>query len=253
MTRTTSDHPVRSGPSCRLAALALFAASALAPAQAVPVAPGASVLLPGTTLAERPDLAGVDLVADSFSVRVGHPLAPLAFGAGWQVRHQVVRSDATGALVMSVQLIWDYNIAPADFLVDAIWLDGWGGFEVDADYRTDLSGDRGPTSATRSDGGDRLELGFAFPLFSGNLMGDVHQDAMPIVVATDATAFDDSGVLTVVGRFSDRPGETFVGRVTGLAAPVAAPVPEPAAWATMALGLAALGTALRRRRGRTAA
>jgi hypothetical protein len=217
-------------------------------AQAVPVAPGDSVFLPGTTLADRPDLAGVDLQNDPLLLRVGHPFWPEGMAAGWSVRQQVLRSDVTGALVFSTQLIWSYNITLGDFLVDAIWLDGWGNAVTDVDYRTDLSGDRGPSFATRTDDGQRLDLGFGFPLFSGNLTGEPHEDSMPIVVATSATAFANSGAFTVVGRFSDRPGEVFVGRVDGLAVPVASPVPEPAGWALMTLGTLAL--ALRQRRGR---
>lgn len=164
------------------------------------------------------------------------------------MRQQVLRSDVTGALVFSTQLIWSYNITPGDFLVDAIWLDGWGDAVTDVDYRTDLSGDRGPSFATRDDDGQRLDLGFGFPLFSGNLTGEPHENSMPIVVATNATAFANTGAFTVVGRFSDRPGEVFVGRIDGLAVPVAAPVPEPAGWGLMALGTAVLAFARRRRR-----
>lgn len=222
---------------------ALLAAPA---AHAVPVAPGDSVFLPGTTLADRPDLAGPDLQNDQLLLQVGHPIWPEGIAAGWSVRQQVLRSDVTGALVFSTQLIWSYNITPGDFLVDAIWLDGWGDAVTDVDYRTDLSGDRGPSFATRTDDGQRLDLGFGFPLFSGNLTGEPHENSTPIVVATDAKAFDTTGTFTVVGRFSDRPGEVFVGRIDGLAVPMAAPVPEPAGWALMALGTAAL--ALKRRR-----
>lgn len=217
-------------------------------AQAVPLAPGDSGFLPGTTLAERPDLAGQDLYSGTLQVRVPHPLWPEGLVASWQVRQQVLRSDTTGALLFSLQLVWQSNITPGDFLVDAVWLDGWGPTATDVDYRTDLSGDRGPNFATRSADGQRLDLGFGFPLFSGNLTGEPHENAMPIVVATDAQAFATTGFFTVVGRFSDHPGEVFVGRIDGLAVPVAAPVPEPAGWGLMALGTAVLALARRRRR-----
>ena len=247
--RRADDHrrPWSIGRRVRLA-LATAAWLAAGAVQAVPVAPGDSVFLPGTTLNERPDLAGPDLQSDQLQVRVGHPFWPEGVAAGWSVRQQVLRSDVTGALVFSTQLIWSYNITPGDFLVDAIWLDGWGDAVTDVDYRTDLSGDRGPSFATRDDDGQRLELGFGFPLFSGNLTGEPHENAMPIVVATNVTAFANTGAFTVVGRFSDRPGEVFVGRVDGLAVPVAAPVPEPAGWGLMALGIAVLALARRRRR-----
>jgi hypothetical protein len=234
--------------SCLTAAMALAGMLAAGAAQAVVVVPGETLFLPGTTLSDRPDLAGVDLFNDGLDVRIGHPIWPEGVGAGWQVRQQVVRSEATGALVFSVQLVWDYNITPGDFLVDRLWLDGWGSFATDVDYRTDLSGDRGPSFATRSADGQRLDLAFGFPLVSGNLTGEPHEDSMPITVVTDAKAFTTTGTLTVAGRFSDRPGEVYFGRVDGLAVPMPVPVPEPAVWVTMALGLMALGSLRRRRR-----
>lgn len=243
-----------SNPCCRRAPVSLRAGLTLAilfaagAAQAVPLAPGDSGFLPGTTLAEWPDLAGQDLFSGTLQVRVPHPFWPEALIASWQVRQQVLRSDTTGALLFSLQLVWQSNITPSDFLVDALWLDGWGAAATDVDYRTDLGGDRGPTFATRSADGQRLDLGFGFPLFSGNQTDDPHENAMPVVVATDAQAFANTGVFTVVGRFSDRPGELFVGRIEGLAVPVAAPVPEPETWGLMALGTVVLALARRRRR-----
>ena len=232
------------------AGLTLAILLAAGAAQAVPLAPGDSSFLPGTTLAERPELAGQDLFSGTLQVRVPHPFWPEALVASWQVRQQVLRSDATGALLFSLQLVWQSNITPGDFLVDALWLDGWGAAATDVDYRTDLSGDRGPNFATRSADGQRLDLGFGFPLFSGNLTDDPHENGMPIVVATDATASANTGVFTVVGRFSDRPGEVFVGRIDGLAVPVAGPVPEPETWGLMALGMGVLALARRRHRVR---
>jgi hypothetical protein len=222
------------------AVLAMVAMAASGSAQAVPVSPEATVFLPGTTLADRPDLVGKALYDDMLDIRIGHPIAPAAIFAGWQVRQQVVRSDLTGALVFTAQLQWQLNITPARFLVDAVWLDGWGAFATDVDYRTDLDGDRGPSWATRSADGQRLALEFGFPLVSGNLVGDPQEDSRPMIIATDATAFANTGALTVVGRFDDRPDEVFYGRVEGLAVPVRAPVPEPAAWVLMALGIAAM-------------
>jgi hypothetical protein len=239
---------MRAGLATRWASLIAAAALAAGVAQAVPVAPGETVFMPGTTLAERPDLAGTDLLGDQLLVRVGHPLEPSAFQVWWNVRQTVVRSEQTGALVFSTQLLWGGNITPGDFRVDAIWLDGWGASSTDAVYRTDLSGDRGPTWATRSADGQRLEMAFGFPLFIGNLTGDVQEDAMPIQIVTDAPAFATTGALTVVGRFSDVPGETFVGRVVGLAVPVTAPIPEPGTAALMVVGALALA-GLRRRHG----
>jgi hypothetical protein len=226
--------------------LAVSLAMAGGGAQAVPVGPGQTVLLPGSTLLDRPDLAGLELHSDPLEVRVGHPIAPDLFFAGWEVRQRVVRSDNTGALMFSFQLLWDRNITPGDFLVDAIWLDGWGTISTDVDYRTDLDGDRGPTWASRSANGQRLDMGFGFPLVSGNLVGDPQEDSLPMAIATDAMDYTTTGALTVVGRFSDRPGEVFVGRVEGLAVPLATAVPEAAPLALMAMGFAAWAMVRRR-------
>lgn len=228
-----------------LAALALVASHSAA--YAATLAPGDSALLPGTTAAAEPDLAGAVIRDDTQPLRVtgGVPVGvdPDLFPTGFTVQDRVTRSNNTGNLIFGPRLRDSFNINPfaGNFLVDAVEVTGYAGFDVNANYRTDGAGVRGPTFAERSGDGDTLTFTFGFPLFVGNMMGLPQEDSYFFSIETDAEAFDESGTLTVFGRYQDAPGEVFSAQITGIAAPAIAPIPLPAAGLLLLAGLGALG------------
>jgi len=223
-----------------LFALSFVAAlTALAPAaRAVTLAPGDSVFVPGTTLAASPELAGTVLTDEDLGYYDFDPAPPTAVGHHYE--GTVILSDATGTLIFAPQLVDPLNITFGDVVLDQMVLTGFGGFETDVTYLTDGDGDRGPTFAERSGDGDALTFTFGFPLTIGNLVQEVQEESYPIVIVTDATAYESTGVATFYGRSELFPGEVLVARIDGIPVPVLAPVPLPAGALLLLSGLALL-------------
>ena len=218
------------------AALALFAATQ---AGAVPVAPGgAPVVLPGTTSAAQPDLAGVVLedVVTAWSSAI-NPMYGFP-GATGTLQSRVVRETSTGTLDFYWRLDVDSPSYPSD-IPTQLTITGLDlanfltGASFDANYRLDGLGTSAPADAfSASPGSFTFEMShttFGPPSSSYFLL--LHSNATDYA----ANAFATFGVTTV---------STF--------APVAA-IPEPSAYLLMALGLGATGLVMRRRRAATSA
>jgi hypothetical protein len=170
-------------------------------AHARPLPPGAAIDVTdpftGVSLADRPELAG-DVIFE-----VDQPFAGAAFSGTLTTR--IVRETGTGTLDFY------YRVSP---VLDSYDITGFNGFNIDADFRTDLPDDPGPKGAQgahRSADGDTV----GFDFVNGFLF-----------LQTDATAFDRSGTA----RLPDNSGDS-VATLSNVAVPTQAPpvVPLPPA------------------------
>lgn len=222
-------------------ALALLAPGAMA----VPLLPGNSVLLPGTTAAARPELAGT-IVFDDVDTQL-NVLNQLTF-AGYSYQNRVVRSDVTNTAIISPRLRDSFNVSFNDLFLDGFSVTGYAGWATDVDYRTDTLGDRGPTFVERSADGDVLTFTFGFPLISGNLFAEPHEESFFIDILTDAPSFALTGTATLDHRNLSWPGGGFTTQYTGIAVPSAAgAIPAVAPLSLLVAGLGGLLMAACRR------
>lgn len=187
--------------------------------------PGGSTFLPGTTLAERPDLAGTVLEDDLLFPYDFYD--EIVYLGGHQVQSRVTTTTGS-ALNFSVRLRDPSNNGYLDLLVDSVTLTGYAGFATDVLYRSDSSGDVGPSFAARSADGDAVTFDFAFPLFFGNLTQEEHQESYFLSIVTDAPSYAQTGRMIVTGHSSEHPGTILTAEIGGLWAPAALPtVPLP--------------------------
>ena len=122
--------------------LALFIAVMLATTvQAVPVTPGGNVALSGTTVAARPELAGVVVedVLRPFTINDASGLV-----ATGQVQDRVIRETASGTLTFSYRIINDVSSAGP---IVYFYPRSFTGFATDVDFRLDGLGTVGPSAA----------------------------------------------------------------------------------------------------------
>lgn len=221
-----------------LVAGAAFALLVFNEAAAVPVTPGGpAVVLPGTTVAAQPDLAGTileDVVTawdSAIDPMYGFP------GATGTLQSRVVRETSTGTL----DFYWRLVVSPASYpsyIPTQLTLTGLDlanfltGASFDANYRLDGLGTSAPADAFSANPGsftfEMSHTTFGPPSSSYFLL--LHSNATDYA----ANAFATFGVTTV---------STF--------APVAA-IPEPSTYLLMALGLGVTGWVARRRRATSA-
>jgi len=183
---------------------------------------GESISVPSATAISNPELAGTILNDNNLDLIL---YRQDAFLASYHYNNRVVRSDAGGATIFAPQLNWLNNITGFDFFIDQILLDGYAGIQTDVFYRTDATGDRGPTSVSRSANGDRLLFDFGFPIFSGNLVQEAHQDSFPINILTNANSFELTGTATIFARSTEDITQTFSITLLNVAVPTFADFP----------------------------
>ncbi|WP_299785091.1 hypothetical protein [uncultured Marivita sp.] len=212
---------------------AILSASAVG---AATLAPGDSILVTGTTAAANPELAGV-VIQDTIvsTPNVGVPDLPFLF-ARFEVQNRVVRSAVDGTMVFMPRILFGANVTAGNLLVDRVEMFGLGNFAIDANYLTDAPGDRGPTTASRSADGETLDFGFGFPLVINNLFSGVREESYPIALKTDATAFENSGQISIFARAQGDDFNTYRFDVSGIAVPVV-PLPSPLLMLLSGLGL----------------
>lgn len=217
---------------------------------AAPLNPGdANVFLSGTTVAAQPELAGDiahdnDLSADPYLYN-GNAALVLIEG----MDNLVVRSDVDGTLVFMPRNFYRVNTIEQT-QITRIELYGFGNYDIDANYRSDTPGDRGPTQASRGADGDTLAFDFGFPLNRGHLTASVKENPYYLSLHTNATEYALTGRASVFGRLMlDNGPLPFRFDFTGLAVPTGAPYTPPPAVPLPASGfllLGGLGLLLRR-------
>jgi len=205
-------------------------------AHAVVLSAGAGQILPGTSLAQRPELAGT-IIADqtfAFSQLSNDPTPDLT------LRNYVVRETATGTLDFYYQFnnVGTTVEGPQGSLV----LNGFTTTTIDADYRTDIGQSPGETGITYLPTSPNSQVFF----FGNTRSSDGMQwhiqpgaSLAPFFIRTNATDFIAAGEADIpnVNLF-----HTAFIPVSGSQPGV----PEPATLALLPLALAALVTRHRR-------
>ena len=137
------------------------------------------------------------------------------------------------------------NFSVSSFSVYQAVLGSFAGFTVNVGYAID-TGDIVPDSATR--GGAGLGVGFHFGTDANPTLGP-NQDSVFLLIATNATRYDSSGLLNIGGSNGGSCTTFDVnhcrgGQLSGLFAPTNAPEPSSA----LLLGLGLAGIAAFRKR-----
>ncbi|MBM1220978.1 hypothetical protein JQU17_16605 [Ponticoccus sp. SC2-23] len=214
---------------CFIPAAVLAVAVALpGAARAATLIPGDTVIMPGTTAASNPEVAGATLATQQLFWN-SYP-QPSLFIQGGVHEVSVQRSDVTGGTIISHTLTNWINTATDVMLIDGFSITGYAGFDTDVSYRTDLAGDRGPTTAERSADGDTLSFNFFQALNVGYLVQQVREDSFPVSILTDANSYEATGRMTIWGRIvGDTSTDPFSVSIGGVYVPsMATPIPLPA-------------------------
>ena len=208
--------------------LAQTAAHAVALTEPVSPAPFADTALPGTTVAARPELAG--LVLEDV-------ITPFSFsGVSGSVQNRVVREAGTGTL----DFYWKVNVDPSTngTGVSAFRLIDFGYDNLkDADWRIDGLGTAAATTG-------RLFSETGSPTGAINFLLDgLNPGAQSrfFFLHTTATGYDKSAKFDLL--------TTGVQNLSGTYATFAPAVPEPSTYALGGVGLLTLALLRRRRQG----
>ena len=225
---TSSFHSIRA----LVVALSVLGAAA---ANAVPLAPGDTVALPGTTVAADPQLAGTiiedEIIDFGFATSTGQILA--------RIQSRVVRSDLDNTLDFYWRVV---NFSDSDGgSIGSFRIGDFDASSFDADWRIDGVGALAPTSAHRFTGlfDDYLNFNFGQALGAGVSSKFMFLD-------TDALDYAKTALMDVANV-----GQTSISASFLTWEPVArvVQVPEPASLGMMALGLIGIA-GVRRRRSR---
>ncbi|WP_338763048.1 PEP-CTERM sorting domain-containing protein [Massilia sp. METH4] len=200
-------------------------------ASAVVLTPDVVTPLPGTTVAEQPELAGVVLVDDvqefSFSAYGG-----LVTGT---VQSRVVRSDIDGTLDFYWRVINDAGSAGA---ITALRIGDFLTSVYDANWAVDGLGDT-PAYNARLFSAPTNGVNFLFEAPDVDAL-EAGASSYFLLLDTDATAYARTGLYDLTTEESGSISPTF--------ATFAPAIPEPATYGMFAAGLGVL-VLLRRRRG----
>lgn len=225
-------------------------------AMSAPLVPGDTIMMPGSTAASNPDLVG-GIVQDSIlttnTQQVPPGSNPLVNFADFEVQNRVMRSDADGNLIFAPRILFSRNVTPYPLLVNRVEMWGFSDFAIDASYRVDGVGDRGPTTGSRSADGQTLSFDFGFPLFVSNLFAGPQEESYFFSLKSETSSFANTGRLSIFAEAVGDPVQGTVYRfdVGGLAVPTTTVVPLPASMVMLIGAIAALFSQALRRRGTT--
>jgi len=177
---------------------------------AVPLPPGDTVLS-GTTVAARPELAGV--VEED--VLIPYSFQGAGFSVSGVIQNRVVRS-VDGTLDFYWRIISD---ASSTGDITAFRVGGFDGFALDGDFRLDGVGSVGPDTA-RNFGG-----GFVNFLFSDGVSAG--QSSFFFFLDTQATAFSNTGSYDLLCAPNDCISPPFTTFAPALPPPSPPPQPPP--------------------------
>jgi hypothetical protein len=239
-------------PTLSLACL-LFSASAL---QASPILPGQAVVPEGVPNPSDP-ITILDETDGSFSFGSGSNLLSGTFEHGVMI--DPFGLTCASCLDFYYQVGLDENVTiqgePGEDDRGEIELDEelhggifhlfpglFTGFDTNVAYVSEFG--IAPLGAFRGPGGTYLDFAFTRP---GDRTDYIHpgEYSAYLIVATNATSYDRSGILGVLGTAGPYNKPVF-GEITGLFAPVA--VPEPGSLSLLAAGVIGLLLASRRRK-----
>ncbi|MEM6308782.1 MAG: VPLPA-CTERM sorting domain-containing protein [Pseudomonadota bacterium] len=236
----------------------IFAAleSVVGPALATPLAPGAVIFPTGVTFAD-PVHGGVQTVINDNLIGFSldpTPITPLTT-VGGNVQNRVTET-AGGTLNFAPRIRDTFNIDGGTFAISAFRLTGFGMFDLDVDFRTDGLGDKGFSSVSRSLSGDIMTFRYDDPLFIDAIIppGRQEESLFPSIVS-DATDYNFDGTMKIfgyvlpLGATVPNPTADLISvTIDGVAVPTTlAPVPLPASSLFLAVGIAGLFVARRRK------
>ena len=198
-------------------------------AQAVVLAPGATLSLPGTTVAADPALAGVVQVDD---------IVPFSFAANGgtisgDVQVRVVRSSVDNTLDFYWRI---FNDASSSGPIGSFRIGDFATDVYDANWRIDGLGSVAPISATRFTGTFDSFVNFNF----GNQLAPGMQSRF-VFLDTDAVSYARGAIYDVTNV-----GQTQISGLFSMYGPTAA-VPEPASVVLLLIALGSLAWIARRR------
>jgi len=224
-----------------IAFVCLFGSS-IAPASAVPIAPGGGATLVGTTAASDHALVGAttDTTTAWFTPLISLGAGPSVTGAGGTVTSRVTLSADTGHTIFGSSIHLDYNTSDfQQFWITGFELTGYAGWSTDVDFRLE-DGGAFPSIVSRSADGDKL----LFTLIDGGpsmLIGPSTTSAglfsaFPSIV-TDAEGSTNTGTLRIIGfRTTDAEFATSI-LISGVAVPYYREMPSAVPLPAAGLGL----------------
>ncbi len=187
---------------CALATMVVSGGSP--PSFAASLPPGSIAPLSGTTVSDRPELAGVVLEDALIPFTITDPSSTLIYQG--TIQNRVVMSNTLGTLIFEFR-IRDTDATLGGSLIGVSrtgFRNGTTLFATDVDFSLDGLGTIGPPGASRNGGGNQIDFAFAGnPVTPGAesyfveaLTDSIHYDAVGTLTLYTSDG-SDSGPLTV--------------------------------------------------------